>query len=236
MGGPPWACSTPWRRAARGLRLRAHALNNLGTIEVVAGDRAAGIAMLEESLVLARQAELHEHAARAYVNLASSAVAQRRHHDASRHVLEGIEYCPERDLDSWTSYLLACDAELQVNPGRPGRSRTPGGGGLRHPSLATNAALTPLVSLAHVRGRRGESGYEALLARAAALADGIGEVQVIAPVAALRSRLAWLARRDAEAGEIAGAVLELVERRTARGTAVQCCAGCHRVRVQHTGR
>lgn len=192
--------------------LRAHALNNLGTIEVVAGDRAAGIAMLEESLVLSRQAELHEHAARAYVNLASSAVAQRRHHDARRHVLEGIEYCTERDLDSWTSYLLACDAELQVNRGDLAAAERRAEAVLAHPSLATNAALTPLVSLAHVRGRRGERGYEALLARAAALADGIGEVQVIAPVAALRSELAWLARRDAEAGEIAGAVLELVER------------------------
>lgn len=196
--------------------LRAHALNNLGTIEVVAGDRASGVTMLEESLDLSRRAELHEHAARAYVNLASSAIAQRRHHDAHRHVLEGIEYCTERDLDSWTNYLLACDAELQVNRGDLAAAERRAEAVLAHPSLAINAALTPLVSLAHVRARRGEGGFEALVERAAALADGIGEVQVVAPVAALRSELAWLGRRDAEAGEIAGAVLELVERADCR--------------------
>jgi DNA-binding CsgD family transcriptional regulator len=68
------------------------------------------------------------------------------------------------------------------------------------------------VSLAHVRGRRGEGGIEELVARARALAEGIGEVQSVAPVVALRSELAWLAGRDSEAGDIAREALELVER------------------------
>ncbi|ADU47976.1 ATP-binding protein [Intrasporangium calvum] len=192
--------------------LRAHALNNLGTIEVVAGDRAAGIAMLEESLDLSRRAEMHEHAARAYLNLASSAIAQRRHDDAQRSLAEGIEYCTERDLDSWTNYLLGCDSELQVQRGDLGAAERSAETVLAHPSLASSAALSPLVSLAHVRGQRGEGGYEDLVTRAAALAEGIGEVQAVAPVAALRSELSWLARRDADAGAIATTVVELVER------------------------
>lgn len=192
--------------------LRAHALNNLGTIEVVAGDREAGIAMLEESLDLSRRTELHEHAARAYVNLASSAIAQRRHEAARRHVTEGIEYCTERDLDSWTNYLLACDAELQVNLGDLAAAERRAETVLAHPSLASSAAQIPLVSLAHVRARRGEGGFEDLVARARALAEGIGEVQSVAPVVALRSELAWLNGRDAEAGDIAREALELVER------------------------
>lgn len=138
--------------------LRAHALNNLGSIEIVAGDRPAGIAMLEESLDLSRRADLHEHAARAYVNLASSAIAQRRHDDARRHVAEGIEYCVERDLDSWTNYLFACDSELQVNRGDLAAAERRAEAVLGHPSLASAAALVPLVSLAHVRARRGEGG------------------------------------------------------------------------------
>ena len=192
--------------------LRAHALNNLGTIEVVAGDRSAGIAMLEESLRLSRQADFHEHAARAYVNLASSAIAQRRHEDARRHVGEGLEYCTERDLDSWTNYLLACDSELQIHLGDLAAAERRAETVLAHPSLASAAALLPLVSLAHVRGRRGEGGVDNLVARAVALADSIGEVQVVAPMTALRSELAWMAGRDGEAGELASAVVELVER------------------------
>ncbi|AXG13070.1 ATP-binding protein [Intrasporangium calvum] len=192
--------------------LRAHALNNLGTIEVVAGDRAAGVAMLEESLDLSRRAEMHEHAARAYLNLASSAISQRRHDDAQRNLAEGIEYCTERDLDSWTNYLLGCDSEFQVQRGDLAAAERSSETVLAHPSLASSAALTPLVSLAHVRGQRGEGGYEDLVTRAAALAEGIGEVQAVAPVAALRSELSWLARRDADAGAIATTVVELVER------------------------
>ncbi|MDV3220940.1 ATP-binding protein [Intrasporangium sp.] len=192
--------------------LRAHALNNLGTIEVVAGDKAAGIAMLEESLELSCRADLHEHAARAYVNLASNAIVQRRHADAERHLVEGMEYCTERDLDSWTHYLLACDSQLQINRGDLAAAERAAESVLAHPSLASASALLPLVSLAHVRGRRGEGGVDDLVARAVALADSIGEVQVVAPVTALRSELAWLAGRDGEAGELASAVVELVER------------------------
>jgi DNA-binding CsgD family transcriptional regulator len=192
--------------------LRAHALNNLGTMEVVSGDRAAGVAMLQESLDLSRSADLHEHAARAYVNLASSAIAQRRHDDARRHVAEGLEYCTERDLDSWTNYLLACDSELQVNQGDLAAAERRAEAVLAHPSLASAAALLPLVSLAHVRGRRGDGGFEEVVARARALAEGIGEVQAVAPVVALRSELAWLAGRDVEAAEIASAAVDLVEK------------------------
>jgi DNA-binding CsgD family transcriptional regulator/tetratricopeptide (TPR) repeat protein len=196
--------------------LRAHALNNIGTIEVVAGDRDAGIAMLEESLDLSRRTELHEHAARAYVNLASSAIAQRRHDDACRHLAEGIEYCADRDLDSWTNHLLACDAELQVNRGDLAAAERRAEAVLAHPSVAISSVQIPLVSLSHVRGRRGEGGFEDLVARARALAEGIGEVQSVAPVVALRSELAWLAGHDAEAGDIASEALELVERADCR--------------------
>src|SRR4029450_1703054 len=62
--------------------VRVHALNNIGTAETVSGGRAEGVRMLTESLARARAADLEEHAARAYCNLAASAVAQHRHADA----------------------------------------------------------------------------------------------------------------------------------------------------------
>ena len=191
--------------------LRAHALNNLGTMEVVAGDRVAGLGMLEESLELSRRAELHEHAARAYINLASTAIAQRRHDDARRHLAEGLDYCTDRDLDSWAHHLLACDAELQVNLGDLASAERRAETLLALPSLANTALQIPLVSLSHVRARRGQGRFMDLVARVTRLSESIGEVQSVAPVAALRSELAWLAGRDAEAGDITSELLELVE-------------------------
>jgi DNA-binding CsgD family transcriptional regulator/tetratricopeptide (TPR) repeat protein len=191
--------------------LRAHALNNLGTIEVVEGDARSGVAMLTESLDLARTAQLHEHAARAYVNLSSTAVAQRRHGDARHTLDEGLEYCNDRDLDSWTSYLVAIEAELHLQAGDHDLAEQRAQEVLAHPSLPGYARLGPWTTLGHVLGRRGTPGWEELIDRAVVLSDEIGEVQAIAPVAAARAELAWIAGRDAEAVELAGTSVELVE-------------------------
>jgi DNA-binding CsgD family transcriptional regulator/tetratricopeptide (TPR) repeat protein len=191
--------------------LRAHALNNLGTMEVVDGDARQGIAMLTESLAMARGSDLHEHAARAYVNLASTALAQRRIDDARRHVAEGLEYCTERDLDSWTHALLEGDAELLFLQGDLDGTESKAQSLLDRPSLPRNHSLAPMIHLAHVQGRRGAGDPSTLVERAVALAEEIGEVQVIAPVTELRCELAWLAGRDDEAARLALASVDLVE-------------------------
>jgi len=196
--------------------LRSHALNNLGTMEAVDGQVAHGVSMLEESLRLAREAELHEHAARAYVNLASSATAQRRHADAIRHVTEGLEYCTERDLDSWTGYLLLIDADLRLDLGQFDLAERQASAVLDHPSLPSNVALGPLVVLAHLRARRAEGDAGDLVDRAMSLAHGIDSVEAIAPVGGLRCELAWLARRDAEIPAVASEYLEVANRADCR--------------------
>jgi DNA-binding CsgD family transcriptional regulator/tetratricopeptide (TPR) repeat protein len=192
--------------------LRAHALNNLGTIEVVEGDSRSGVALLEESLDLSRAAQLHEHAARAYVNLASTAVAQRRHPDARHTLDEGLEYCTERDLDSWSSYLVAIEAELHLQAGQLGLAEARAQEVLAHPSLPSNARLGPWTTVAQVLGRRGTPGWQDLVDRAVVLSEEIGEVQAVAPVTAARAELAWIAGRDAEAAELASTSIDLVEK------------------------
>ena len=191
--------------------LRAHALNNLGTIEVVEGDAPTGIVMLEESLDLSRTAQLHEHAARAYVNLSGTAVAQRRHADARRTLEEGLDYCTDRDLDSWSSYLVSIQADLHLQAGELGLAEARAQEVLAHPALPSYARLEPWTTVAQVLGRRGTPGWQEHIDRAVVLADEIGEVQAVAPVAAARAELAWIAGRDAEAAELASVRIELVE-------------------------
>src|SRR4029450_7396307 len=94
-----------------------HVLNNLGTAELELGDKDAGLRMLNSSLEQTRTADLHEHAARAYCNLVSSAVVQRRHADAPTGLATGLEYCADRDLDSWTLYLQGWEAQLVLDQG-----------------------------------------------------------------------------------------------------------------------
>lgn len=191
--------------------LRAHVLNNLGTIEVVEGDVGSGIAMLTDSLDLSRTAQLHEHAARAYVNLSSTAISQRRHSDARHTLDEGLEYCSERDLDSWTSYLLAIDAELHLQAGEHELAEARAQEVLSRPSLPNYARLGPWTTVAQVRGRRGIPGGQELIERAVALSEEIGEVQAVAAVVAARAELSWIAGDDARAAELASTCIELVE-------------------------
>jgi DNA-binding CsgD family transcriptional regulator/tetratricopeptide (TPR) repeat protein len=182
--------------------VRLHALNNLGTIEAVAGDLDEGRTLLRQSLDGSRRANLQEHAARAYCNLSSVAVAQRRHTEARRYLDEGILYCTDRDLDSWTTYLLGCRARHHLDRGETRLAREDAAAALR---VANNAVATlePLVVVAQLDVRRGEGDAADAFARAVALAAGMAEGQRVAPTAAARCEAAWIAGDPALAAEIA---------------------------------
>ncbi len=108
----------------RRTEVRAHVLTNLGTAEALSGDETIGRQMLEESLAEAVSAELHEHAARARSNLAATAVLHHEHARATAYLEAGIEYCLERDLDTWWTYLQGCRAQLLLDRGEVAAART----------------------------------------------------------------------------------------------------------------
>jgi DNA-binding CsgD family transcriptional regulator len=160
---------------------------------VTVGNIDIGQGMLVESLEGSRAADLHEHAARAYCNLVSAAVLQRRHDVARRYVDEGLDYCVDRDLDSWTLYLQGCLGRLHLDRGEVAAARACAESVLRRSDLAAIGAIEPLLVLGHVHARAGDPRAAGLLDRAAALAAGIGEVQRVAPTAAARAEAAWIA-------------------------------------------
>ena len=179
--------------------IRVHALTNLGTAEVVTGDRAEGLRMLTDSLARARTADLHEHAARAYCNLVATAVDQHRHADAAAALAEGTDYCRERDLDSWTLYLAGWRTALLLHRGELRAAAAAVEDVLRRPDCAPISLIMPLTVLARARARTGQGDWRAPLDRAGALADGTGEPQRLGPVAAARCEIAWIAGDDAGA-------------------------------------
>ena len=68
-----------------------HALNKVGTAELFTGD-PSGRAKLECSLELALAHGLHDHAARAYVNLTNVALIARDYDRARQLIADGIAY------------------------------------------------------------------------------------------------------------------------------------------------
>jgi tetratricopeptide (TPR) repeat protein len=90
------------------VEIRAHALNNMGSsLLKIYGCEAAGEEKLKESLALALQHGFHEHAARAYTNLASFCGLIKQHEKAHKFFDEGVKYSEELDLLSWSYYMLS---------------------------------------------------------------------------------------------------------------------------------
>ena len=93
-----------------------HALNNVGSAGVYMGD-LAGRAKLERSLELALTHGMHEHAARAYVNLTDLALTAHDYDHARQLIADGIAYMRNLDLNSWTMHPLSERARVHLELG-----------------------------------------------------------------------------------------------------------------------
>jgi len=178
-----------------------HALNTLGTIQLLSGDDE-GLAALLESLDRSLAEGRHEHAGRAYIHLVDVAQRNRRWDLMDRYFAAGLEYCEDHGLDLWARYLSVYSARAELD-----RGRWAAAAGAIPPTVERPGSMLPrigaLVVLGLLRARRGDPGPWALLDEAAELADRSGELQWTAPVCAARAEAAWLGDRSVEPGSAA---------------------------------
>ena len=168
-----------------------HALNNVGSAGVYMGD-LAGRAKLERSLELALTHGMHEHAARAYVNLTDLALTAHDYDHARQLIADGIAYMRNLDLNSWTMHPLSERARVHLEQGLWREAVDDASAVVR----AAPAAITWLVAavvLGCVRTRQGDPSAGPLLDEARERAWAAGEIQYIGPMAAARAEAAWLA-------------------------------------------
>ena len=170
--------------------VRAHALNNIGSA-LLSVDPEAGVSKLEESLAVALDHNLHDHAGRAYANLASLSVDQHLPNLPDRYLREGSEYCEVHEVHDCLSYIRAYVAHFELNGGHWNQAAQLAGGLIDRHSLAIAQRLPALVVLSLVRARRGDPGVEQLLDEAMRLALPTGELQRIGRVAAACAEFAW---------------------------------------------
>ena len=176
----------------------SHALNNIGTARFVK-DLKEGELQLEESLRLALTANLEEHAARAWTNLASSFVQDWQFERAKPYLEDGIGYTIDHDLDSWRAYMQGWQAVQLSYQARWDEAVELAHALTRHSRLAPISRIQALVALGRVRTRRGDPEVWPALDEALHLATGTNEVQRLAPVSAARAEAFWLEGR----GELA---------------------------------
>lgn len=169
-----------------------HALNNVGMSQTGMGD-ACGRDLVARSLCLAREADLEEHAARAYGNLGVSLVVDYRFAEADAVLDAGAAYCAERDLDQQRLYILAWRALSLFHQGRWADAIATAHGVLRERSTSLTSRIIALVAIGRARVRQGDPRAEAALDEALALAEQTAELQRLGPVRVARAETAWLA-------------------------------------------
>jgi len=186
-----------WGRRALGLaetlqetEIIIHALTNIGSAEPF-NPEAGGREMLERALRMAQEQEMHDHVARCYANLVSRAIQGRDYALGERYLSNGLTYTIDRDMDSYSVYLLGWRARCHFEQGRWAEAEADADEVLHlHPGSAV-MALPAIITLGHLKARQGDPQAARWLDQARDLALRTGEFQRIGPAAAARAEAAW---------------------------------------------
>jgi tetratricopeptide (TPR) repeat protein len=192
----------------------AHALNIIGFVELNRGDMG-GKDKLERSLELARNAGELREVAIAYIDLCAGLSRLGRYRDMTRYAEEGIEYCEGHGLDSWTKWLVAAKAEIELALGLWDQAAETATSIIDAPASPAAAVHGALLVRALVRARRGDPDHPTSLERAQAIGDSVGDLQCLAPTAAANAECAWLEGRPHGIGPATQAAFELALRQRA---------------------
>jgi len=169
-----------------------HALNNIGTAQLVAHDEQ-GRAKLEESLRLSLAHNLEEHASRAFTNLSADALMNHEYVLALRYLDEGNAYATEHDLESCKRYMIMARSRVYFETGRWTMATDDAAFVLDHSHGYNVARIPALTVLGHVRVRRGDPDALQALTEAHELALLTREISRLGPIISARAEMAWLA-------------------------------------------
>lgn len=185
--------------------IRAHALNNVGTaLQKRTDSRAEGEKKLKESLGIALKNGLHEHAARAYTNLSANYLLLKQYDKAHAAFQEGLKYCEERDLNSWTYYMQSHKVNLLLQTGAWTEAETLAVQLRSNPYHPAIVAIGALFALARLRIRQGAfDEARALITEGKTKAMPTGEAQRIAPMLATELELCYHTGEELPAAELA---------------------------------
>ena len=150
---------------------------------------------LETALAGQHQAQV----ARAYVNLHACHVADRDWASAERYFTEGITYCDDHDIATYSIFLRSERTSALERTGRWDEAVAICRDLLRKGGPSPSIRLCPLNRLGTIRARRGEPGVWNCFDEAIDYADGAGEPQSIVSVRLARAEAFWLDGRRADA-------------------------------------
>jgi DNA-binding CsgD family transcriptional regulator/tetratricopeptide (TPR) repeat protein len=211
---------TAMRRAGRAIQLArrlddqetlAHALTNIGSARLLAGD-PDGRAELERGFEVAVAAGLEDHAARALINLATIAAEVRDYRHARPELDRALAFVQAHELAGYVQHVLGYRARVRLDQGDWAGAEQDARAALDEPVKGGARVVDALVPLGLLQARRGDPDAAATLQEATERAFATSELQWIAPVAAARAEHAWLSGEDGRVVEEAAGTFELAVR------------------------
>ena len=170
-----------------------HALNNVGAVRMkTAATEQEGRERLQESLDIALKNRYHEHAARAYTNLGSGSVTMKNYVPGKKIIDEGIQYCEENDLDSWTNYMSSLKARILLETGQWAAAYRIADNLLKNERQAGINKIVALAVIATIHMRRGNNEALPLLLKAKESAFETKESQRIVPALVALLEYEWI--------------------------------------------
>jgi len=183
-------------------------LNNVALGELL--ERRDWTGPMLEALKISLAAGAEGQAGRAYANAYTFFIQQFRFPEAERFWRDGIAYCDERDITTYSTCLRGHRAVALLDVGRWDEAAA-----IAERVLATEASpvnlLTSQVTLGLVRARRGEGGdpFE-VLDPAVAAADTLDEAEWVAFTRLGRAEARWLAGDDSGALDDLAAIRPMI--------------------------
>ncbi|WP_347598622.1 AAA family ATPase [Acrocarpospora sp. B8E8] len=171
----------------------ADALNTIGCAKAALGEEWT--ADLRRALATALACRLPAQAGRAYANLQSNYVVERRFAEADQCFGEGLAYCLENDIATYVTCLRGGRTVVFEQTGQWAQAAALSAELLAEAASPTNR-ISPLTSLGIVRARLGQDGVWECLDEAAAAADGCGSPGWIVTVRLARVEAYWLEGKD----------------------------------------
>lgn len=172
---------------------RVHALTTIGAAQAF-GQKfdPGGRAKLEESLQMGLAHGYHEHAARAYANLAVYAVSFKDFALAERVLDDGIVFVRQHDLDGYRIYLAGCQAQLRLAQGRLHEAQSNAQHILVMPTQRVVERLPAMSVLGRAQARLAVAGATDVLQQALQLALPTTAAKRMVPLHLALAEAAWL--------------------------------------------
>ncbi len=185
-----------------------HALNNIGSVIFMADGKLPGY--LNQSLEIALRNGFQEHIARAYTNMASDSVLHKLYPEAAEFLQQGLEYSMQRDLDSWTYYMLTWKARLHFEKCEWKEAESIAREIVENSSHPATIRIGALVICGRLMIRKGDFSGLSHLEEAKKLALITKELQRIIPVAVALLEYGWIANDPEAFSEIVDTAVDLL--------------------------